>query len=194
MPHHGIPRLVSAVNKLETGHGYQSAFFELVSANLRHQAFRRGACLESLLTHRRVNVRKNYLMVTAKKSTPAKTVTAKKAVAAKKSSGAALKPITSAFNKTSLLAHLAQTTGVEAKQVKAVLAGLEATMLASLHKKGLGEFTLPGLLKVTAVAVPAKKKRVGINPFTKQEQTFAAKPATTKLRLRALKKVKDAAL
>lgn len=133
-------------------------------------------------------------MVTAKKSTPAKTVTAKKAVAAKKSSGAALKPITSAFNKTSLLAHLAQTTGVDAKQVKAVLAGLEATMLASLHKKGLGEFTLPGLLKVTAVAVPAKKKRVGINPFTKQEQTFASKPATTKLRLRALKKVKDAAL
>ncbi len=67
-------------------------------------------------------------------------------------------------------------------------------MQASLHEKGLGEFTLPDLLKVTAVTVPARKKRVSINPFTKQEQTFAAKPATTKLRLRALKKVKDAAL
>lgn len=133
-------------------------------------------------------------MVTAKKFPSAKTVSAKKTAAAKKSSSTGLKPITSAFNKTSLLAHLAQTTGVDAKQVKAVLAGLEATMLASLHRRGLGEFTLPGLLKVTAVAVPAKKKRIGINPFTKQRQTFAAKPATTKLRLRALKKVKDAAL
>lgn len=133
-------------------------------------------------------------MATAKKSTPAKSSTPAKTAAAKKSTSTTLKPITSAFNKTSLTAHLAQTTGVDAKQVKAVLAGLEATMLASLHKKGLGEFTLPGLLKVTAVAVPAKKKRTGINPFTKQEQVFAAKPATTKLRLRALKKVKDAAI
>ncbi|WP_232315595.1 hypothetical protein [Aquincola tertiaricarbonis] len=54
---------------------------------------------------------------------------------------------------------MAQTTGVDAKQVKAVLAGLKATMLAPLHIKGLREFTLPGLLKVTAVAVPALKTR-----------------------------------
>lgn len=133
-------------------------------------------------------------MATAKKLTPAKSSTRSKIAAATKSNSTALKPIKSALNKTSLTAHLAQTTGVDAKQVKAVLAGLEATMLASLHKRGLGEFTLPGLLKVTAVAVPAKKKRTGINPFTKQEQVFAAKPATTKLRLRALKKVKDAAI
>lgn len=133
-------------------------------------------------------------MVTAKKPTPAKTVTSKSTTGANKSANSDLKPIKAAFNKTSLTAHLAQTTGVDAKQVKAVLAGLEATMLASLHKKGLGEFALPGLLKVTAVAVPAKKKRVGINPFTKQEQTFAAKPATMKLRLRALKKIRDAVL
>ncbi|MCR5868146.1 HU family DNA-binding protein [Aquincola sp. J276] len=133
-------------------------------------------------------------MATAKKSTPAKSSTPAKTGAAKKPTSTTLKPITSAFNKTSLTAHLAQTTGVDVKEVKAVLAGLEATMLASLHKKGLGEFTLPGLIKVTAVPVPAKKKRTGINPFTKQEQVFAAKPATTKLRLRALKKVKDAAI
>lgn len=133
-------------------------------------------------------------MATAKKSTSAKSSNGQKVIPVKKTPSSTMKPITSAFNKTSLMAHLAQTTGVDVKQVKAVLAGLEATMLASLHKKGTGEFTLPGLLKITAVAVPAKKKRTGINPFTKQEQTFAAKPATTKLRLRALKKVKDAAL
>ena len=52
---------------------------------------------------------------------------------------------------------------------------------------------LPGVLKITAVNVPAKPKRKGINPFTKQETVFAAKPASTKLKVRPLKKLKDAA-
>ena len=62
-----------------------------------------------------------------------------------------------------------------------------------MHKKGLGSFTLPGLLKVNVVNVAAKKKRTGIDPFTKQERVFAAKPATVKIKTRALKKLKDAA-
>jgi nucleoid DNA-binding protein len=104
------------------------------------------------------------------------------------------KPIKTAFNKTSLLAHLAEQTGVEPKAVKAVVAALEATVLASVHKKGLGEFTMPGLYKVNVINVPAKKKRTGIDPFTKVERVFAAKPATVKIKVRALKKLKDAAL
>ena len=52
------------------------------------------------------------------------------------------------------------------------MGALEATMLASVNKKGAASFTLPGLLKITALQVPAKKKRVGIDPFTKQERTF----------------------
>jgi nucleoid DNA-binding protein len=106
----------------------------------------------------------------------------------------AMKPIKDAFNKSSLIAHLAEVAAVEAKAVKAVIASLEATILASVHKKGLGSFTLPGLLKVNVVNVPAKKKRTGIDPFTKQERVFAAKPATVKIKTRALKKLKDAAL
>ncbi len=106
---------------------------------------------------------------------------------------AALKPIKTAFNKTGLLAHLAELAAVELKAVKAVVASLEATILASVHKKGLGSFTLPGLLKVNVVNVPAKKKRTGIDPFTKQERVFAAKPASVKIKTRALKKLKDAA-
>jgi hypothetical protein len=74
-----------------------------------------------------------------------------------------------------------------------VLAALESTMVGSINKKGVGSFALPGLLKVTAVAVPAKKARKGINPFTKEETTFKAKPASVKLKVRALKKLKDAA-
>jgi hypothetical protein len=139
-------------------------------------------------------------MATAKKMTIKAPV--KKAALAKKAvkaatpvkAVAAVKPIKSAFNKTSLIAHLAEVAAVEVKAVKAVIASLEATILASVHKKGLGSFTLPGLLKVNVINVPAKKKRTGIDPFTKQERVFAAKPATVKIKTRALKKLKDAAL
>lgn len=132
----------------------------------------------------------------AVKASAAKTP-AKKAVKPVKAVTKAIdagKPIKSALNKTALVAHLAAASAVEPKAVKAVLASLEATMLASVHKKGLGSFTLPGLLKVNVVQVPAKKKRTGIDPFTKVERVFAAKPASVKIKTRALKKLKDAAL
>jgi nucleoid DNA-binding protein len=128
--------------------------------------------------------------VAAKKTTKAPSAT--KTAAAKPV--AALKPIKTAFSKTTLNAHLAEQAGVEPKTVKAVLTALEATILASVHKKGLGEFTLPGLLKIAALSVPAKKKRMGKDPFTGVERMFAAKPASVKIKTRALKKLKDAAL
>jgi nucleoid DNA-binding protein len=102
------------------------------------------------------------------------------------------KPIAKPLTKSGLVAHLAEVAAVEAKAVKAVLVNLEATILASLSKKGARAFTWPGLFKATAVAVPAKPARKGINPFTKQEQTFAAKPASTRVRVRMLKKAVDA--
>lgn len=105
-----------------------------------------------------------------------------------------MKPITTAFSKSGLISHVAKLAEVDVKATKAVFAALEVTILASVHKKGLGSFTLPGLLKVNVVNVPAKKKRTGIDPFTKQERVFAAKPATVKIKTRALKKLKDASL
>ena len=131
-----------------------------------------------------------------KKSVKAPAPAAKKAVKAAPAKAAATpaKPIKTAFNKTGLIAHLADVAAVDAKAVKAVIASLEATILASVHKKGLGSFTLPGLLKVNVINVPAKKKRTGIDPFTKVERVFAAKPATVKIKTRALKKLTDAAL
>ena len=136
-------------------------------------------------------------MATAKKTmtkAPAKKAAVATKPAAPAKTAASVKPIKDAFNKSSLITHLAQVSAVDAKAVKAVIASLEATILASVHKKGLGSFTLPGLLKVNVVNVPAKKKRTGIDPFTKQERVFAAKPATVKIKTRALKKLKDAAL
>ena len=106
---------------------------------------------------------------------------------------AAPKPIKEALSKSGLVAHHADHSGVAPRDVRAVLSSLEGAMAASVNKKGAGTFTLPGLLKVTAVNVPAKPKRKGINPFTKEEQWFAAKPASVKLKVRPLKKLKDAA-
>jgi len=126
---------------------------------------------------------------TAKATAGASKAPAKKAAPA----AATMKPIKEAFNKSGLVNHLAETSGVEPKSVKAVMAALESTMAASINRKGAGAFVLPGLLKVTAVAVPAKKARKGINPFTKEETVFKAKPASVKLRVRPLKKLKDAA-
>ncbi len=105
----------------------------------------------------------------------------------------AAKPIKEALSKSGLVAHLADASGVAAKDVRGVLAALEGAVAGSVSKKGAGSFTLPGLLKITVVSVPAKPRRMGINPFTKAEQWFAAKPASVKVKVRPLKKLKDAA-
>ena len=122
-----------------------------------------------------------------------KKATTKKAAPKAAAKPSAPKPIKEALTKSGLVAHIADNTGVASRDVRAVLASLEGAMAGSVSKKGAGTFTLPGLLKVTAVNVPAKPKRKGINPFTKEEQWFAAKPASVKLKVRPLKKLKDAA-
>jgi nucleoid DNA-binding protein len=103
------------------------------------------------------------------------------------------KPSTAPLSKSGLIAHIAGDTNLSGKDVRAVLASLEDAIANSVHKKGAGTFLLPGILKVSVVQVPAKPKREGINPFTKEKQTFAAKPASVKIKIRPLKKLKDAA-
>ena len=123
------------------------------------------------------------------KAAPAKKVVAKKVVA--KAAPAAPTPLKDKFTKASLATHIAERAAVEVKAVKAVLVALENVVLP-VHKKGAGEFTLPGLLKITAQVVPAKK-RFGKDPFTGEERWFPAKPASVRVKARALKKLKDAA-
>ncbi|HSW11484.1 MAG TPA: HU family DNA-binding protein [Solimonas sp.] len=106
---------------------------------------------------------------------------------------AAAKPIKATLNKTGLVAHIADSSGVDAKAVRKVLAALDGAIAASVSKKGAGSFVLPGMLKINALKVPAKPKRKGVNPFTGVEQWFAAKPASLKIKVRPLKKLKDAA-
>ena len=114
-------------------------------------------------------------------------MTTKKAPATKSA------PIAEKYTKTQILADIAENTSLTRKQVSDVLDELAVVIERHLGKKGAGEFVLPGLLKIKAVKKPAKKARKGIDPFTKQERTFAAKPASVKVKVRPMKKLKDAA-
>jgi nucleoid DNA-binding protein len=118
----------------------------------------------------------------AKKSAAKKVV-----VAAPKKSTAA---VTSKLSKSQVLTQISESTALNRKQVAAVFDELESLIERSIGKKGLGEFTVPGLLKITTVKKPARKARKGINPFTGEETTFKAKPASVAVKVRPLKKLK----
>lgn len=131
----------------------------------------------------------------AKKAAPAvKKAPAKKA-AAPKAASAPKKPlkVSEALSKSQILLHIAEATELSRKQVQSVVDELGAVIEAHVSKKGVGEFTLPGLLKIQVINKPATKARKGINPFTKEEVTFKAKPASRKIKIRPLKKLKDMA-
>jgi nucleoid DNA-binding protein len=98
------------------------------------------------------------------------------------------------FSKTQILDQIAESTELSRKQVGAVLDSLTDVIEGHVKKNAVGEFVLPGLLKITTVRKPAVKARKGINPFTKEEVMFKAKPATTVVKVRPLKKLKDMAL
>ena len=110
----------------------------------------------------------------------------KQAVEAKK-----MKPIKTKLTKSQVFELLAEDSGVAKSDVKKDWGSLERVMEASISKRGSGQFTLPGLMTVTTVRRPAIKARRGINPFTKEETWFKAKPASTGVRIRALKKMKS---
>ena len=98
------------------------------------------------------------------------------------------------YSKTQILDQVADSTGLSRKQVAAVLDSLTDVIEAHVKKNAVGEFVLPGLLKISTVRKPAVKARKGINPFTKEEVMFKAKPASTVVKVRALKKLKDMVL
>ena len=83
--------------------------------------------------------------------------------------------------------QIATGTGLKPRQVKEVFEGLQALMAADLGKKGPGEFNFNGLMKLRTVKKPATSARKGRNPFTGEEIMIKAKPASKKVRARALR-------
>jgi DNA-binding protein HU-beta len=96
------------------------------------------------------------------------------------------------MSKSGLIQAISEAVGEELtkKQVRSVLESLISVGHRELKKSGV--FTLPGFAKFRVVKKPATKARQGINPFTKQPQTFAAKPASKSVRARPIKAIKDA--
>jgi len=95
--------------------------------------------------------------------------------------------------KSEILSNIAEATQLSRKQVASVLDALSGQIKAAVGKKGPGVFALPGLLKIMVIQKPATKAHKGINPFTKQEQIFKAKPARKVIKVRPLKALKDMA-
>lgn len=85
--------------------------------------------------------------------------------------------------------HLATATGLEQKQIGALIDELEAAIRFDLRKHG--EIKLFGLFNVKVKHVPARPARPGRNPFTGKEMMFKAKPAHKTVKVSALKKLKD---
>ena len=94
------------------------------------------------------------------------------------------------MSKSALLNAIAESAeGVTRKQAKLVLENLAQIAYRELKKNGV--FTMPGFAKFRVVKKPATKSREGVNPFTKQPMTFAAKPASKSVRARPIKAIKD---
>jgi DNA-binding protein HU-beta len=91
--------------------------------------------------------------------------------------------------KSEVLAQISKETELSRKQVAEVFESLNGIIKKSL--KGSGLFTLPGLCKMRVVKKPASKARDGVNPFTGEKMTFKAKPASKKVRIGALKGLKE---
>lgn len=109
-------------------------------------------------------------------------------MAAKKTDAAsAKKPKT----KSEILGSIAESTGLSKKDVSSVFASMADLMGKDLGRRGPGVFTVPGLMKVRVVRKPATKARKGVNPFTKEETVFAAKPARNVVKITPMKALKD---
>ena len=94
------------------------------------------------------------------------------------------------MSKTELVEAIASQSGVEKKQVNAVLNALNDIVYKEL--KAQHEVVIPGLLKLALVTKPATPEREGINPFTKEKTIFKAKPERKVIKPRPVKALKDA--
>ena len=128
----------------------------------------------------------------AAKKSKAKSAAKSAAKSSVKSSSTKSAAVKAAMSKSQILASISESADLSKKQVQSVLDELTTLIEGHVKKKGgVGNFTLPGLLKITVINKPATKARKGINPFTGEETMFKAKPARNIVKIRALKKLKD---
>lgn len=113
---------------------------------------------------------------------------------ASKTAAKPVRAVKEKLTKSALTSLIAEKTELTKKQVADVLNELEAAMLGSVHPNGVGEFTYPGLFKVVLRQIPARKAGTMIrNPATGEMMKASAKPASVRVKIRALAKIKAAA-
>ena len=116
------------------------------------------------------------------------------ATKSKKPAPAAISPVKDTLTKSALLSLISEKNEISRKQAAGVFATLENAMLGSIHPNGIGSFVLPGLMKITLRKVPARKAGTLVrNPGTGEMVKAAAKPASVRVKVRPLKKLKSAA-
>ena len=100
------------------------------------------------------------------------------------------------YTKTEILNEISENTSLSKKEVAAVLEELSVIIERHVKKRAIGEFTLPGLLKIKSVARPARPARKNVpNPFRPGEMMdIPRKPASIRVKVLPLKKLKEFAL
>jgi nucleoid DNA-binding protein len=121
--------------------------------------------------------------------------TAKKATAKAAPKAAAAKPVKAIGKKQTkaqIITAIAESTELSKKDVSAVFSALGEMITGHMKRRGSGEFAIPETgVKVRRVKKPARKARMGRNPATGEPMKIAAKPASTVVKVTALKALKD---
>jgi nucleoid DNA-binding protein len=91
-------------------------------------------------------------------------------------------PTDKRLSKAQIITELSEKTGVSKKDVQSLLGELLSLVERELGEQGPGEFVVPDLVKFKVKQVPAQAAHTGLDPFTKQEREFPAKPASRKVR------------
>ena len=94
-------------------------------------------------------------------------------------------------SKSDVFGTIAEQVGIHRRDVAGVFHVMGAIIKADLSKSGPGVFKVPGLMRITVQRKPATKARMGVNPFTKEEVMFKAKPARNVVKVRPLRALKE---
>ena len=93
--------------------------------------------------------------------------------------------------KVQIYTNVAEATGLSKKQIAEVFDALKAEIANAIGKKGVGTFVIPDLCKVVRIQKKALPKRQVRNPQTGEMKWADPKPASTSVKVRPLKKLKD---
>ncbi|MDP6580790.1 MAG: HU family DNA-binding protein [Vicinamibacterales bacterium] len=106
---------------------------------------------------------------------------------------AKVKGLKTAMTKTQIFSEIAESTELSKRQVASVFDALETVVARHVRKGSVGNCTIPGMMKIKTVKKPAQKAKKNVpNPFRPGElMDVKAKPASTRVKILPLKKLKD---